>query len=92
LIKRVHSVISASAKAAFSGKEVVSSLVFCDDFIHSYHFGVWDADSVPFLVLQTYSIHGDMSYGRVCNEEKDDYSDASAAASFCFDSSLIRRT
>jgi len=61
-IKRIHRVISASA-LAISGKEVVSSLVFGDDFIHSYHFGVWNADSVSFLILRTYSTHGNMSHG-----------------------------
>jgi hypothetical protein len=67
LIKQVHSILSASAKASFSGNTnaIVSSLVLGDDFIHSYHFGLGDEDSSSFLILQTYSRHGNTCYGRM---------------------------
>jgi hypothetical protein len=59
-VKQLHGVLSASAKATFSGNTnpIISSLVLSDYFIHSYHFGLG-----LFLILQTYSKYGDTSYG-----------------------------
>jgi hypothetical protein len=40
-----------------------------DYFIHSYHFGIQDGDSRPFLILHTYSRHGNACYGHIYRVE-----------------------
>jgi hypothetical protein len=64
-IRREHSFFSGYARASFSGNPnaIASSLIIGDDFIHSYNFGIHDDDS--FLILQTYSKHGNGCYHEV---------------------------
>ena len=64
LIKQLHRIQSVSAKATcFGNKTVISSLLLGDYFIHGYHFGIPDEVSKSFLILQTFSKHGNASYG-----------------------------
>jgi len=67
VIEQEHSVFSAYARASFSGNTdaMVSSVVFGDHFIHSYNFGIWDAHSLGFLTLRTYSQHEKACYQHV---------------------------
>src|SRR5258705_3173919 len=65
LIKQMHSIILASAKATSPANTnaIISSLVLGDYFVHSYHFRIQDEDSSSFLILQTYPRNANTCYG-----------------------------
>jgi len=63
IIEQEHCVWSAFARASTSiaNSKAVSSLVFSDDFIYSYHFTTeqWPRDNSHFLELLIYARHED---------------------------------
>jgi hypothetical protein len=69
-IKQEHNIFKAYASASFPHDTITiaSSLVFGEDFIHSYNFAIQE-DETPYtyLMLRTYSRHDNTCYHYVRN-------------------------
>ena len=97
LIKQEHRVFSAYAEASSSVDYVTaSSIVFGKYFrvIHSYYFGIRN-DTYGFLILRTYSSHGNRRYQAVrlafidVVQETEDYLKASHSSQFVVQQILL---
>ena len=70
-IQHEHHIFANFARASTPSdqfKTIVSSLVVGEHFIHSYHFRFqgWKVNSAIFLILITYSKHGNVSFLKTC--------------------------
>ena len=70
-VEHEHRIFATLAKASTPSDQsntVVSSLVVGEHFIHSYHFRFqgWKMDGAVFLILVTYSRHGNTGFLKTC--------------------------